>query len=428
MSELIIKFITSFIMPVSGFFIIKNISNNKVKLFCKRTIISLFSLGIANFLIYKVEYQSIITILNFCVMVVCYKFLFKIDIFNALLMCIFLMIVVFLSEAILYIVMEPTVTHWQLRSLTSSLIFGNLSIGVFSVLISKLRFFKKLCVKLCNKLEKSFRIQLFIMSLLWILVISILGYMIFISSKNSLSLWISFFVEVVFIVFMVVYLKDRDKFISLNEKFDTLYEYIQTIEDYLDNEQLNIHEYKNQLSVIRNMTTSPKIKKYIDSLVLDAQYHYSDWTLELKNLPNGGIKGLLYYKLAIAQSKNISIDINISDNCSEKIKNLSIDEVKQISRILGVYLDNAIEACILTDDKKISIEIYTMLNNLNFVIQNSTLLNFDISKVNKKGYSSKGINRGKGLYLINKIISKNENFITYTGMINNYFIQKLEVK
>ena len=51
----------------------------------------------------------------------------------------------------------------------------------------------------------------------------------------------------------------------------------------------------------------------------------------------------------------------------------------------------------------------------------------DMNKINNKGYSTKGKNRGKGLYFVSKIKEKNPNIKTKTNIINDYFVQRIIV-
>lgn len=415
-------------MPISGFFIIKNLSNDNVKFICKRTVFYMLILVLVNFSVYSVEYKSIITILNFCAMVICYKSIFKIDMFSSLLMSTILMIIIFLSEMFTYvIIIEPIFNQWQLRNYGISLLLANIAVSIIAILLSRIKFFKDVASFFSSKFKKSVKLQTILIAILWLLVISILGFIIFTASANSFSLWISIFVEGVFIIFMINYIKDKNKYVALNEKFDILYDYIQTIEDYIDSEQFNIHEHNNQLCVIRSMTSNKKIISYIDSLIVNTSINSFYWNSELKKLPKGGIKGLIYYKLALANTNGINVMLNISNDCSNKIKKLSTDDIKQISRILGVYLDNSIEACMVSIQKSLCLEIYVINSKLNFVISNSFSGNIDIQKINKKGYTSKGKNRGKGLYFVSKLLSKNDNFKSYTNVTNNYFVQKLVI-
>lgn len=279
---------------------------------------------------------------------------------------------------------------------------------------------------LLEKLKKKKNIKVIIFVILWILTLSIVCYIILKSPIYTAGFWASVFIEIVIIIFLVVYLKDKYNYMILNDKFDNLFDCVQTMEEYFDAEKLNIHEYKNQLSVIKSMTKDKKIINYINSLVSDAKYE-NLWTFDLKEVPKGGFKGLLYYKFAIANSKKLNITINISGNSYEFFHKLSNEYTKKLSTIVGIYLDNAIEEAEYSKKKNLCFEIYTT-NVLNIVISNSLSTEVNIKNISKKGYSSKGKGRGYGLYFAQKIIEKNPDMQTKRNIINEYYVQRITIK
>ena len=96
--------------------------------------------------------------------------------------------------------------------------------------------------------------------------------------------------------------------------------------------------------------------------------------------------------------------------------------------MLGIYFDNAIEAAEESKKRKIVFEAYIVNKNLVFVISNTYKEKVKLSNISKKGVSSKGINRGKGLYFASKIISQTNSFESDNIIIGDYYIQKLIIK
>ena len=275
------------------------------------------------------------------------------------------------------------------------------------------------------KLGGFVRLETIFVSTFWIIITSILSYLISRNGFTNIEFWISALIELAFIVFMLNHFMDKDRYIGLNERFDDLYEYVQTMEESLDNEQMNIHEYKNQLSVIRSMTNNKKIKDYIDSLV-DECPDDAKWNTELKNLPKCGLKGLLHYKLACAAKKNLNVLITVSPDTAPVIKNLSLEEMKQLSRLVGIYMDNAMDAALDTEKKNVALEIYKIKDTVNIVISNSA--NIDESKVKmigKKGFTSKGKGHGRGTYLAKKMLLHNKKFSASNSVVKDYYIVRI---
>ena len=244
----IFKIITSFVMPVSGLLAIKNLLgidrlNNRIKI-----VFLILLLATINYLQYNSSYQSFNIILNFISMVICYKLIFKIGIFKSFLLSIILMLFVSLSDMITYLIMSPVFGMNTVRKAGFVMLASNLMVGLFTVLLSYFKFIKTIFDKLVKKLESKPTFQIVIIAFLWVVVISCICYFV-IHKSNSPDFYISAVVETIFIIFLIVYFKEKNQNALLNERFDSLFDYIQTIEDIIESEQLNIHEFKNQLTL-----------------------------------------------------------------------------------------------------------------------------------------------------------------------------------
>lgn len=425
MLELIIKLIIFTIMPISGFFVIKNLIDSDEKIYSVKNILIIVGLCVANGLIYNSSYKSYTTLFNFCFLIIGYKYIFKISFFQSFLLSITVMIFSFLSEIIFYILIYAPFNKNLARNYGIEMLMGNLSVGVMIVLISKIKFIKKSIKNVFIKLGGFVCLETIFVSTFWIIITSILSYLISRNGFTNIEFWISALIELAFIMFILNHFMDKDRYIGLNEKFDNLYEYVQTMEESLDNEQMNIHEYKNQLSVIRSMTNNKKIKDYIDSLV-DECPDDAKWNTELKNLPKCGLKGLLHYKLACASKKNLNVLITVSPDTAPVIKDLSLEEMKQLSRLVGIYMDNAMEAALDTEKKNVALEIYKIKDTVNIVISNSA--NIDESKVKmigKKGFTSKGKGHGRGTYLAKKMLLHSKKFSASNSVVKDYYIVRI---
>lgn len=425
MLELIIKLLIALVMPISGFFVIKNLIDSEEKIYSIKNILIILGLCITNLLIYTSDYRSYTTLFNFCFLIIGYKYIFKISFFQSLLLSICVMLFSFFSEALLYAFLYSFLNESIVRVFGITMLFSNLLIGIMINLISLIPFVKKVVKNIFIKMDNYTRFETIFVCIFWIITSSMLCYSISKESINSWGFWLSLAIEVVFILFMFNHFRDKERYIGLNEKFDNLYEYVQTMEESLDNEQMNIHEYKNQLSVIRSMTNNKKIKDYIDSLV-DECPDDAKWNTELKNLPKCGLKGLLHYKLACAAKKNLNVLITVSPDTASVIKGLSLEDIKQLSRLVGIYMDNAMDAALDTEKKNVALEIYKIKDTVNIVISNSA--NIDESKVKmigKKGFTSKGKGHGRGTYLAKKMLVHNKKFSASNSVVKDYYIERI---
>ena len=129
------------------------------------------------------------------------------------------------------------------------------------------------------------------------------------------------------------------------------------------------------------------------------------------------------------KKKKIKTYINVSSELrSNKLWKTCDNNLQQVSKVLGVYLDNAIEAAELTKEKMITLDVYLDNDSIVFEITNSFNGTINIEKIDEKGYSTKGNGHGYGLALVNDIITKSE-YLNQSREINgNYYIQRLYIK
>lgn len=225
-----------------------------------------------------------------------------------------------------------------------------------------------------------------------------------------------------------MYMEECNNYNKLKDEYDNIFNCIQTFEDWIDDEQMYRHELKNNLSIIRSLTENTKIIKKIDemlkySIIIDEQE-----IEDLKNIPRGGLKGLIYYKLALAKNKQVKLIIEVSEHATERLKKIDMQKMRELCIILGIYLDNSLEAAEMSDEKKMTLEIYKQNNNIAFVISNNYKKIISIKKMNKKGYTTKGSSHGNGLYYANKILKKAPWLKVEQIFLNNYFVQKILIK
>ncbi len=207
-----------------------------------------------------------------------------------------------------------------------------------------------------------------------------------------------------------------------------MFAYIQNFEDWIEKEQLNRHEYKNQLAVLRCLTKEKKVKDKIDEILEDNINIEGQTVTNLKNLPKGGIKGLMYYKAAIAQKQKINLITDVSLEKDSMLTKLSEKEIKVLCKLIGIYFDNAIEAAAESRKKNLTIEVYELKDKVSIVISNSFKRHTNLKDRNKKGISSKGEGRGNGLYFASKLIKENPWLEEKQEIIDGYYIEQLIIK
>ena len=170
-----------------------------------------------------------------------------------------------------------------------------------------------------------------------------------------------------------------------------------------------------------------KLKKYFNSTIMtfNNNIELNDIVIaKLNSIKVSSLKSLITNKVLVAQNNNIDVDINIQS----EIHDFYTDEM-QLSRILGILLDNAIEASLeLTDDKKIEMNIIQIDKTTDIQISNTfNNTGTPITDFNKEGFSTKGTNRGLGLSSAHEIANK-LNMLLNTEIDGNSFIQNLSIE
>lgn len=237
---------------------------------------------------------------------------------------------------------------------------------------------------------------------------------------------------IVFITILMSYYKAKISKQKTVAKYDKMLEFIKIYETEIETQRVNNHEIKNQFTTIKSMmldgVSIEGIVAYIDEIYGDIRKINNQEYAKLTYLPANGIKGLLYFKIDEAKSKGINVSVNISSKITNSIiTTLDIKEFKNLGKLLGVFIDNAIEASIKTPEKAIGIEMYTTGGGVEIIMSNTFSGTID-EKVGKEKYSTKGKHRGHGLLLANNIIEQNSIFEIHREIINVIYVQTLLIK
>ena len=105
-------------------------------------------------------------------------------------------------------------------------------------------------------------------------------------------------------------------------------------------------------------------------------------------------------------------------------------KIYEFARILGILLDNAIEASSECEEKIINLTFRNdSKNSRELIIIENTYndKNLDTEKIFEKGVSGKDNHTGLGLWDVRKLIKKNNNINLYTSKNDNFFCQQLEI-
>ena len=193
-----------------------------------------------------------------------------------------------------------------------------------------------------------------------------------------------------------------------------------------DNIRCFKHDFNNIVQAIGGYVALKDIsglEKYYNSLLEECKLTNNLNLLNPQTINNPSIYSLLTNKYYLASEKGLTMTFNIFTDLSKINCNMY-----EFTRILGILLDNAIEAAAETTEKLIEIDFRSDNKKQLFIIENSCVSNnISTIKIFEKGYSTKENNSGIGLWKVHNILSKNTNLDLFTTVKNNRFRQQLEV-
>ena len=308
---------------------------------------------------------------------------------------------------------------------------GNFTINVY---VSFLVFliFKSKIIKLISKFLKNMKDNSIVINSIVIVIIMILttieSYM---KLPIQLLLLTNTLISVFFILLIYKFTEAKNKYNNINNKYQTSITSLKEYETMIDKFRVNTHENKNELLTIRNMIKSndKKTVEYIDKLVDNKIKDNEKIMYQTSKIPEGGLRATIYSKLCVMDKYKIKYKLDISkDVRTVDLINLDEELILNICKILGVFMDNAIESVIKLRKKEIDIELYVIDDELYIDITNNFKGEMDLSKIGHERHTTKGEEHGYGLLLVNKIINDNKRYLENEKSINsNYFTQTLKI-
>ena len=191
------------------------------------------------------------------------------------------------------------------------------------------------------------------------------------------------------------------------------------------------HDFSNILTAFGGFIYSKDIEglqNYYNKILDECHIDNNLSSLNPTVINNPAIYNLLATKYYAADKLGININLHVFINLNELRMN-----IYDFSRILGILLDNAIEAAAQCEEKLIIIDIhndsYHKCQSLS--IENTFIdKNININKLSQKGYTSKENskeNHGIGLWQVSKIVKKYSNVILDTSKNEKFFKQELVI-
>lgn len=209
--------------------------------------------------------------------------------------------------------------------------------------------------------------------------------------------------------------RDLARLVKYTRRLENVCDDLTGLKHNYSNILLSINGYlcEKRFDELRDYLSNHVLKDYCKSL-------NSNFLPSLKHVRNPALKGIIFSKLNQAAMKNIKLFINIFS----RIEINNIDPADLV-KIIGILFDNAIEACENSSGNELHLGMDSDSSHTSILIGNTYCRLPDLSRICERGYSTKGDNRGFGLYYLKKILSFYPHAQLKTTVNDNIFFQEL---
>ena len=339
----------------------------------------------------------------------------------------FLTFILIIISEFIFAVLVLNLLHMEVETFFG-MIISNFSIGIIMVVLTSIKPILKLFHIISNKLVSSNRYYVISIIIAVALSASIIVYINYFDISAALRFVLSIIAIMVYTFITTTLFIEKNQNDKMQYQYELALNNLKEYERILDIQKVSNHENKNQLLVIKSMISKQNKKaiEYIDSVLLDKKEDDEDFLYKTNTIPSGGLRGLIYYKLLLMKEKNINIDLSIPLNIRKiNLEKFGVNFNRDLCKILGVILDNSIQAVSELNEKNIEINFIFNDEKLIISVSNNYEGSIDLSMVDKMKYTTKGSGHGYGLTLLNQLVDKNDLITNERYICGKSFVQKI---
>ncbi|WP_438717229.1 sensor histidine kinase [Enterococcus sp. AZ109] len=240
------------------------------------------------------------------------------------------------------------------------------------------------------------------------------------------------FVLVCFLMIFCAFYKNAQ--LRIAEQEATLLQqesYVKSLESIQRDMRTLQHDYKNILSGLYLQSEEGKteeIKAYLNQTLGQLDENVANKikeTTHLSNIEVSAVKSMVLTKLAAMEQLGIQCNLEVSG----PIKDINMD-LNDFVRCLGILLDNAIEEVqqLQSDVAKLDVILSNEVEDLTVIVKNPTREKPKIHQIWQEGFSTKGENRGLGLFSYQRILDKYQHVSKQTILKDDEFVQILTIR
>ena len=307
-----------------------------------------------------------------------------------------------------------------------------LSIYLIMFLLTRLINLFKVNIQVFENMSNKTRILLILNALLILLVLGMQFYLITFYSNNM-----PFFITIISIIGLIAYFAVSVATIIGSSRLEVARQDLQS--EQLTNHSLTIlhdqvrsfkHDFDNIVNSIGGYVVNEDIeglKKYYNQLLEECHKTNNLYALSPKVINHPAIYHMLATKYYEANQMDVEITLNVFLDLNEIETRMQIYD---FTRILGILLDNAIDAAKECDKKIINVTFRKEISNDMIIVKIQNTYNnkdVDTETIYNKGETSKENHSGLGLWKVRQILMHNNNLNLFTTKDDEFFTQQFEI-
>lgn len=366
------------------------------------------------------------------VLIVCCGIVFRKTLKFTIVTCIYQQMIIMVIETVyaLLITILKIDVNITMNSILFSL-FSNIVISLLLIFVVNRKIINKLYLTILGFTDRIKNIQLSFLCILIMLFANVLSMSAYYRIKFEHLLIFNVSMTIICFIIMFYSFKTQNNYNKVSSKYNIAVNSLKDYENMMNKYRIANHENKNILLAVRAMILNKEkdIHKFIDTFIDDKYTDDEKVLFETSVIPTGGLRATIYSEILKIKNNKIKYSLNIDKKLST-IDLIELDEntIIDVCKIIGVFIDNAIDEIKSKKNKNIEINMYLEQEVLNIKVSNNYKNNLDVTKIYEVGYTTKGKNHGYGLSLVKHIVSNNKLLDNKTEINKKFFSQILSIK
>ncbi len=442
MKVVILQIISIILQSITYTYLFGNLSKiiGKIENISKKKTLMLFIImvSIITFTFFIKTYLNIplLNTIVICLLLILMETLFfKINISKSMFITLISLVIFTVTEFIaLYSVMiifnvTSEVISNEINLTSTLLLLQTILVFIFIQSFIKIKQKVKFKVSLVNYLSKK---NIFVFSILMLLFIApqVILYTFQYKTYPAYNIIINSLQIIVICAILFVFFKQSAEMEKAESDLNNTKIHNRTMIGMVDGVRTIKHDYNNIIQAMNGYIATKqydKLQNHINMVMEECNLINNLSTIDPKIFNEPAIYGIVGSKFFLAQEKDIPMELDVTTN----IKDISFD-MPLLSRILGIFLDNAIEATSKTEnsfirlemrfDKKKCADIIRVYNTYDQKVQ------INLQDIYEKGFSTKKVKSGIGLWEVKKIVTKNKHSQVFATIEHGKFVQNLIIE